>query len=127
MDISNAPQYAFGYGLSYGSFSYADLVLDQSEINQNDTLKVSVNITNTGKYAGEEVVQMYLKDEVAQPIRPVKELKDFKKISLKAGETRMVNFYFYIEKSKLSFYNDDLQWITQPGDFKLMIGSASDD
>jgi beta-glucosidase len=125
LDIPNTPQFAFGHGLSYTTFKYADLVLNKSEMNLNDTIIVSVNITNTGKYAGEEVVQLYIKDEVAQPIRPVQELKDFQKINLKAGESK--NLTFKIERSKLSFYDDDLNYITQPGDFKLMIGSASND
>jgi beta-glucosidase len=125
LDLPNSPQYAFGHGLSYSSFKYDQLNLNKSELVKGETLKVTLKVTNTGKYDGEEVVQLYLKDEVAQPIRPVKELKDFKKIALKAGETKDVSFV--IDESKLSFYNDELQVITQPGDFKLMIGSASDD
>ena len=125
LDIANTPQFAFGHGLSYTSFKYTDLVLNKAEMYLNDTINVSLNISNTGKYAGEEVVQLYLKDEVAQPIRPLKELKDFQKVSLKAGESKTLTFK--IEKSKLSFYDDELNYITQPGDFKLMIGSASDD
>ena len=125
LDIANTPQFAFGHGLSYSSFKYTDLVLNKAEMYLNDTINVSLNISNTGKYAGEEVVQLYLKDEVAQPIRPLKELKDFQKVSLKAGEFKTLTFK--IEKSKLSFYDDDLNYITQPGDFKLMIGSASND
>lgn len=125
LDIANTPQFAFGHGLSYTTFKYSNLVLDKAEMNLNDTITVSLNVTNTGKYAGEEVVQLYLKDEVAQPIRPVQELKDFQKISLKAGESKTLTFK--IERSKLSFYDDDLNYITQPGDFKLMLGSASND
>ncbi|OAQ40293.1 glycosyl hydrolase [Pedobacter psychrophilus] len=125
LDISNSPQYAFGHGLSYTTFKYSNLKLDKAEIALNDTIKVSVEITNSGKYSGEEVVQLYIKDKVAQPVRPILELKDFQKIKLKPGETKKL--IFYIEKEKLSFYNDDLKWITQPGDFEVMIGSSSDD
>ncbi len=125
LDISNSPQYAFGHGLSYTTFKYSNLKLDKAEIALNDTIKVSLEVTNSGKYSGEEVVQLYIKDNVAQPVRPILELKDFQKIKLNPGETKKL--VFYIQKEKLSFYNDDLKWITQPGDFEIMIGSASDD
>ncbi|MBK0383927.1 glycoside hydrolase family 3 C-terminal domain-containing protein [Pedobacter sp. SD-b] len=125
LDMSNSPQYAFGHGLSYTNFKYSDLKLDKTNIALNDTIKMILNVTNTGKYAGEEVVQLYIKDKVAQPVRPIMELKDFQKIRLNVGETKQITFY--IEKEKLSFYNDDLKWIAQPGDFEVMIGSASDD
>jgi beta-glucosidase len=125
LDVINAPQFDFGHGLSYTNFTYNNLKLDKQSFTLNDTLHVSLNVTNTGKFDGEEVIQLYLKDEVAQPIRPVKELKDFKKIFLKAGETKMIKFE--IDKQKLSFYNDNLDWITQAGDFELLIGSSSKD
>jgi beta-glucosidase len=125
LDISNAPQYAFGHGLSYTSFKYSNLQLSTKKIHSNDSIKVTMELTNSGKKDGEEVVQLYLKDVVAQPIRPVIELKDFKKVFLKTGETKKISFL--IEREKLSFYNQDLEWIVQPGAFKLMIGSASDD
>ncbi len=125
LDVSNSPQYAFGHGLSYTNFKYSDIRLNKSEIALNDTIKVSLSVTNTGKYAGEEVVQLYIQDKVAQPVRPILELKDFQKIKLAPGEIKQL--VFYIEKEKLSFYNDDLKWTAQPGEFKVMIGSASDD
>jgi len=123
-DLQNSPQYAFGHGLSYTSFKYSNLNIDKT-MRKDGTLAVSLDLQNTGKYDGEEVVQLYLRDMVSQPLRPVKELKDFKKMMLKAGETKRVSFV--INKDKLAFYNDQLEWITQPGEFKLMIGSASDD
>lgn len=89
------------------------------------TIDVSFTLSNTGKYSGEEVVQLYLKDVVASVVRPVKELKDFKKIFLQPGESKIVTFK--IDKEKLSFYNQKLQWITEPGDFSIMIGSSSAD
>ncbi|MBC7652931.1 MAG: beta-glucosidase BglX [Oligoflexus sp.] len=125
LDVSNSPQYAFGHGLSYTTFKYSDINLDKTEIALNDTIKISLKITNTGKYTGEEVVQLYIQDKVAQPVRPILELKDFQKIKLAPGETKQL--VFYIEKEKLSFYNDDLKWIAQPGDFEVMLGSAADD
>ncbi|MFC5281934.1 beta-glucosidase BglX [Pedobacter alpinus] len=125
LDISNAPQYAFGHGLSYTNFKYSNLKLSTNKIYLNDTIKVTLDVTNTGSRDGEEVVQLYLKDQVAQPIRPVMELKDFTKMMVKAGETKTITFV--IERDKLSFYNEKLDWITQPGAFKLMIGSSSND
>jgi beta-glucosidase len=82
-------------------------------------------VKNTGKRAGEEVVQLYVRDMVSQPVRPIKELKDFKKIMLQPGEIRRVTFT--IKRDQLAFYNDKLERVTQPGTFQIMIGSASDD
>ncbi|MGZ3872104.1 MAG: glycoside hydrolase family 3 N-terminal domain-containing protein [Mucilaginibacter sp.] len=125
IDLLNSPQYAFGHGLSYTDFKYSNLRLSKKKMLNNATLTVSFDLQNTGKYAGEEVAQLYLRDLVSQPLRPVKELKDFKKIMLQPGETRTITFT--IGKDKLAFYNDQLQRITQPGEFRLMVGSASDD
>lgn len=125
LDITKRPKYAFGHGLSYTKFEYSDLKLSKDDIHKADQVTVSFTIKNTGKYAGEEVAQLYLQDVVSQPVRPVKELKGFKKLMLQPGEGKTVSFV--IDKDKLSFYNDDLQWITQPGKFNLFIGSASDD
>ena len=124
-DLSLYPRYAFGYGLSYTSFHYSDLRLSNTRMKADGTITVSLTLTNTGKYAGEEVVQLYLRDEVASLVRPVKELKDFFKIKLSPGESRAVQFT--IDKEKLSFYDRHLQWVAEPGTFDLMIGSASDD
>jgi beta-glucosidase len=124
-DLSIYPQYEFGYGLSYTSFSYSSLKLSSNKMKSTGKITVNCTITNSGKLAGEEVVQLYLRDKVAQPVRPVKELKDFKKILLQPGESKVVQFV--IDKEKLSFYNEKLQWITQPGQFDLMIGSSSND
>lgn len=94
-------------------------------MHNKETVSVSFDLQNSGKYAGEEVAQLYLRQLVAQPIRPVKELKGFQKVMLQAGETKTITFT--IDKDKLAFYNDQLERITQPGEFSLMIGSASDD
>jgi beta-glucosidase len=125
IDLSIYPKYEFGYGLSYTTFQYSDLQLDKRKIKAPEKIEVSMKLTNTGKYAGEEVVQLYLRDRVASVVRPVKELKDFQKIKLQPGESKTIRFT--IDKEKLSFYNDRLQWLAEPGEFDLMIGSSSED
>lgn len=125
IDEENTPAFAFGYGLSYSTFSYTDVKLDKELIRERDSIKVSFKLTNTGNYAGEEVVQLYLRDEIASVVRPVKELKDFRKLKLQPGESKIVEFT--IGKEKLSFFDSKLNWITEPGKFDLMIGGASDD
>ena len=125
IDLKNSPKFPFGHGLSYTTFNYSDLKLSKNKIGNSDTIDVFVNITNTGKYAGEEVVQLYLRDQVGSVVRPIKELKDFQKIHLNAGETKTVKFV--IDNEKLSFYNDKLEFKSEPGDFDLMIGASSED
>jgi beta-glucosidase len=125
IDGLNTPRYAFGYGLSYTNFKYSDIKLSAKTINNRQSLSVSFTLTNTGKYKGEEVAQLYLRDRVASVTRPVKELKDFKKVSLMPGESKTISFI--IDKEKLSFYNQQMQWGTEPGMFDVMIGTASDD
>lgn len=124
-DLKNSPKFPFGFGLSYTTFDYSDLKLSKNKIKSTETIEASMTITNSGKVAGEEVVQLYLRDKVGSVVRPIIELKDFQKIKLNAGETKMVKFT--IDKQKLSFYNADLKWITESGDFDLMIGSSSSD
>jgi beta-glucosidase len=124
-DLSIYPKYAFGFGLGYSGFKYSNLVLNTNKMNASGKITVSCTITNTGKYKGEEIVQLYLKDEFASLVRPIKELKDFKKILLQPGESKTISFV--IDKEKLSFYNQQLKWTAEPGTFNLMIGSASDD
>jgi beta-glucosidase len=125
IDLSIYPKYEFGYGLSYTTFEYSNLQLDKKKIKTDEKIEASVTITNTGNYDGEEIVQLYLRDLVGSIARPVKELKDFKKISLKAGESKTIKFI--IDKEKLSFYNQQLQWVAEPGEFELMIGASSRD
>ena len=125
IDLSNSPKFPFGYGLSYTTFNYSDLKLSKKKMKKNETIEVTANITNTGKYAGDEVVQLYLRDKVGSVVRPIKELKGFEKIKLNVGETKTVKFV--IDNQKLSFYNDQLQFDSEPGDFDLMIGSSSED
>lgn len=130
-DLSIFPKYEFGYGLSYTDFKYTGLKLSNKKIKQGGQVTVSVTVTNTGKYAGEEIVQLYIRDMVGSFIRPVKELKDFKKIMLAAGESKTISFK--IDKEKLSFYAPDtandqqLKWVAEPGEFEIMIGASSKD
>jgi beta-glucosidase len=127
IDLPNSPQYAFGHGLSYTTFQYTDDDTNNTKtsLKDNDALTISFTVKNTGKYAGEETVQLYIRDMVSQPLRPVKELKDFKKVFLQPEESKHVTFS--VNRDMLKFYNDKLEWVTQPGDFQVMIGSASDD
>ena len=124
-DLKNSPKFPFGYGLSYTSFEYSNLKLSKNKIKSTEKIEVSLTVNNSGKVAGEEVVQLYLRDKVGSVVRPIIELKDFQKIKLNAGETKTVKFI--INKEKLSFYNANLQWIAEPGDFDIMIGSSSAD
>lgn len=125
IDLPNSPKFAFGFGLSYTTFAYTDLELSKSKMKSNETIEVTLTIKNTGKYAGEEIVQLYLKDQVGTVVRPILELKDFQKIKLEAGETKTVKFV--IDNTKLSFYNNQLEFKSEPGTFDLMVGAASSD
>jgi beta-glucosidase len=124
-DLKNSPKFPFGYGLSYTTFEYSNLKLSKNKMKSAESIEVSLTVTNSGKVAGEEVVQLYLRDKVGSVVRPIIELKDFQKIKLNAGETKTVKFT--IDKEKLSFYNAALQWVAEPGDFDVMIGSSSAD
>lgn len=125
LDEKNSPLYPFGYGLSYSNFSYSDIKLSSSAMDRNSQIIASVTITNNGKYDGKETVQLYLRDLVGSITRPVKELKGFEKINLKAGESKTVNFT--ITPEMLMFYNYDLKYDLEPGDFEVMIGTNSRD
>ncbi|MFC0779721.1 glycoside hydrolase family 3 N-terminal domain-containing protein [Flavobacterium sp. HJSW_4] len=125
IDLKNSPKFPFGYGLSYTTFDYSGLKLSSTKIKNNETIKVSFQLKNTGKVAGEEVAQLYLKDKFGSVVRPVLELRDFQKVKLNAGESKTIEFT--IDKEKLSFYNNKLEWGTEPGDFEVMIGTSSAD
>ncbi|UVQ15811.1 beta-glucosidase BglX [Bacteroides fragilis] len=125
LDVSNEPLYPFGYGLSYTTFAYSDIHLSSTEMSADGELTVTVTVTNTGSRDGAEVVQLYIRDLVGSVTRPVKELKGFEKIFLKAGESRKVSFS--ITPELLKFYNYDLQFVCEPGDFDVMIGGNSRD
>lgn len=125
LDVSNDPVYPFGYGLSYTAFEYGDISMNTSTITKQDTLSVSIKVTNTGAVAGKEIVQLYLRDLVGSVTRPVKELKAFQKIELKPGETNEVNFKLTAED--LKFYNNALEYVVEPGNFKVFVGTHSSD
>ena len=124
-DIPNEPLYPFGYGLSYTSYDYSDVKLSSSTITKSATLKVTVNVKNTGSMDGEETVQLYIRDYAASIIRPVKELKAFKKIMIKAGETKEVSFM--LTKEDLSFYDANGNSIIESGKFSVFVGPNSRD
>ncbi|MBS1743090.1 MAG: beta-glucosidase BglX [Bacteroidetes bacterium] len=125
LDVSNDALYPFGFGLSYTNFTYSDLLLSATNVKGNQTLKASVTVTNSGNREAKEVVQLYIRDMVGSVTRPVKELKGFQKINLKAGETKTVTFN--ITPEDLKFYNSDLVYDWEPGEFEIMIGSSSKD
>ena len=124
LDERNEPLFPFGFGLSYTSFKYSNLRLSANTMKSNDKLQAFVDVTNTGNFDGKEVVQLYIRDLVGSVTRPIKELKGFKKISLKKGETQTVSFEITVED--LKFYNSDLQFVAEPGRFQLFIGTNSD-
>jgi len=125
LDVSNDPVYPFGYGLSYTNFTYGDLKLSSTSLKGNQTLSASVTVTNSGNLDGKEVVQLYIRDVVGSITRPVKELKGFQKISLKAGEAKTVTFT--ITTNDLKFYNSNLKYDWEAGDFVIMVGGNSRD
>lgn len=125
LDLPKGPRFPFGFGLSYTTFGYSDLQLSASKMKINDSIDISFTLTNNGKCAGEEVAQFYLRDKVASVSRPVRELKGFRKVMLQPGESKTI--HFTVNKEKLSFYNNKLEWVAEPGEFDIMIGSSSGD
>lgn len=125
LDVDNDPLYPFGYGLSYTTFQYGDIRLSSDSMDENGKITASVTITNTGNYDADEIVQLYIRDMVGSVSRPVKELKGFERISLKKGESRTVSFDITAEQ--LKFYNSELNWVCESGDFEVMIGGNSRD
>lgn len=119
------PQYHFGYGLSYTSFEFSNLRLEKDIIHLNESVKVFIDVKNTGKYEGEEVIQMYIRDLVSSVTRPVKELKGFKKIKLKAGESKTITLNILPEH--LAFTNIHKKYVAEPGEFEIMVGNSSRD
>lgn len=120
LDVPNSPLYPFGYGLTYTTFDYSDLALSSNEMTQDGTITASVKLTNTGKREATETVQLYIRDLVGSVSRPVRELKGFERVTLKPGESRTVKFD--ITPDMLKFYNFDLVYGNEPGDFDLFIG-----
>ncbi len=124
IDVPNSPLYPFGYGLSYTIFKYDTVKLDRNTISPGESIEANVLVKNTGSFAGEEIVQMYIRDWVGSVTRPVKELKGFKKVFLKPGEEKAV--HFKIDQKTLQFLRKDLSWGTEPGKFSVFIGPNSD-
>lgn len=124
LDVPNTPVYAFGHGLSYTTFSYGEVRLSAAEMAADGSITATVRLTNDGPRAGEEVVQLYIRDVQGSSTRPVQELKGFRRVVLRPGESRDVQFT--IDASLLKFYNYDLEYVCEPGQFEVMIGGASD-
>lgn len=125
IDIPNDPLYHFGFGLSYTTFEYSEIELNRTKMHSDEELKIKITVTNTGKFEGSEVVQMYIQDLYGSAVRPIKELKGFKKIILKPGEMQEVEFL--ITYDKLAFWNSEMKFVAEPGAFKVYIGTNSED
>jgi beta-glucosidase len=125
LDAPNDPLYPFGFGLSYTTYTYGKPSVSQASLRPGQGLDVTVTVQNTGRYAGEEVAQLYLRDLVGSSTRPVKELKSFQKIMLKPGESRQLTFH--LTPDDLKFYNDDLKFVAEPGEFQVFVGGNSRD
>ena len=125
LDVDFTPQYPFGFGLSYSTFKYDDLKLSSDKIKSGGILTVTIQVQNTGKYKAVEIVQLYIRDKAASITRPVKELKAFKRISLKPNENREVTFE--LSEQDLAFWNVDMKYVAEPGVFNVMVGGSSAD
>ena len=125
MDTSAVPLYPFGYGLSYTTFSYSDLRVDKPSVKQGEPVNIEIDVKNTGSIRGDEVVQLYLNDMVASVSRPVKELKGFRRITLDPGETKTIRFT--LTGKEMLMLNEEMRWVVEPGDFRVMVGSSSGD
>ena len=123
-DVDKTPLYPFGYGLSYTTFEYSNLKINKKSFAKGEKIEVSVDLKNTGKVTGKEIAQLYLQDEFASVVRPVKELKGFEMIELKAGETKTITFT--LTDAELGFYNNQNEFVVEPGTFKIMVGGSSD-
>lgn len=125
IDVPNEPLYPFGYGLSYTTYEYGDVVLNRDELTADGTIEASVTVRNAGQVDGEEIVQLYLRDVMRSVTPPVKELKGFQRVALKAGESKTVKFT--IDAEMLKFYNSNLDYVAEPGEFVVMVGGNSRD
>lgn len=123
IDLDNDPKFPFGFGLNYTQFKYSEMNLSSTNLKGNQTLNISVKVTNTGNYDGEEVVQLYIRDLFGKVVRPIKELKGFEKVFMKKGETKTINFTLTPEN--LKFYDDALNYDWEAGEFDIMVGTDS--
>jgi beta-glucosidase len=119
------PLYPFGHGLSYTSFEYSGLELKQPRATAGERVDISLQVRNVGNVAGDEVVQLYIHDEYASTPRPVKELKGYQRLTLRPGETRVITFHLPVDH--LAFYDNDLNYVLEPGTIEVMVGSSSAD
>jgi len=124
IDEANSPQWPFGFGLSYTTFDYSEIQAESLDFSLKKPLKLRIEVKNSGKMAGEEVVQLYVRDLVASVTRPVKELKGFQKIMLQPGESRMLEFT--LEEKDVRFYRKDMTFGSETGEYDIMIGGSSD-
>jgi beta-glucosidase len=125
LDVPWTPLYPFGYGLSYTTFNYGEPRVSSYIIGTSDSLRVSVSVTNAGQRAGEEVVQVYVRDDYASVTRPVKELRSFQKILLQPGQSRELSFT--LRPDDLAFWNQEMKWVVEPGTFTVFVGGNSRD
>lgn len=125
LDMPDTPLFSFGFGLSYAEFQISNLQLSSPSIPVNGSLKVSVDVRNTGKRTGDEVVQLYIRDVAASVARPVKELKGFERVTLQPGETRHVTFT--LTQRELGFHNQEMRFVVEPGTFNVTVGTSSVD
>jgi len=123
IDGAYSPLYPFGFGLSYTSYKYANLKLDAKKVIAGESVKVTIDVTNSGDRNGDEIVQLYIRDMVSSVTRPVQELKDFARIHLKKGETKTVSFT--ITADKLQYFGPDMKRIVEPGEFEVQVGKNS--
>ena len=117
--------YSFGYGLSYTSFEYSNFSMNKNEIGMDGEVNISFDLKNSGELEGEEIVQLYIRDKISSATRPIKELKEFKKIGLKPGETKNIDFRLSTED--LKFYDWKMDYVIEPGEFEIMVGASSED
>jgi beta-glucosidase len=124
LNVDSQYLYPFGYGLSYSTFEYSNLKIDKTEMSANESVTVSFTVKNTSQRTGDEVVQLYIRDKVSSGVRPMKELKDFARVTLAAGESKTL--HFVVTAEKLKFYNYELKRVAEPGDFEVMVGGNSE-
>ena len=120
---SKTPLYPFGFGLSYTNYTYGKPTLSNGSLSGNEKITVSVEVSNTGKFDGEEIVQLYIRDNVSSATRPVKELKEYQRVVLNTGETKTVKFT--LDAGSLAFYDINMEYCVEPGEFTIMTGSSS--